>query len=399
MSTTELTVIEKAKDVIAQAEKDFTAVENLKLSFQKEMGFAIQILEKNKYLTGLALANPADLRTAIYNVALTGLSLNPVLKHGYIMPRGGKIIFEPSYMGLTEVLIQAGTITQLWAYLVYEADSIHIELGATPNIIHTQNIMKSRGRIVGAYAVAVLPSGARQFEIMTYEQLMKIKARSESVKAGKGSPWDNDEEEMICKTVVRRIFKKLPKTSLSESALTALRIFDENNAIDFNAPVGVNENDPAIKIREAQLKEQPKQLTETVPVHTELQPPEPTPVEDKEAKIQAAIEKGLAKISQLTTAIEFNENSELIGTLQNPIIKETLADALIEQARLNGFELNHERGQFEEVETDETIIEPEVFEEPVPEPAKAQTAKPAPAINMQEVYKANAQSKKASFSF
>ncbi|EUC94081.1 recombinase RecT, partial [Providencia alcalifaciens] len=46
-----------------------------------------------------------------------------------------------------------------------------------------------------------------QFEVMTYNQIEKVRNSS---KAGKNGPWATHWEEMAKKTVIRRLFKYLP---------------------------------------------------------------------------------------------------------------------------------------------------------------------------------------------
>lgn len=221
-----------AKQAMEQMQERFMRVEGVKLQFERELGFALQILRKNTYLMKIATEDKVELQAAIYNVALTGLSLNPVLKYAYLLPRSGKICLEPSYMGLIKVLTDAGSIKQVWADVICEHDYSEIKRGTNPSIEHTYGIEDERGEIVGCYAVAVLANGATQFEVLQLSEVENIKRRSEAVKSGKGSPWDSDEAEMFKKTAIRRLFKYLPKTEIPEQTLQTLEIFDRNNAIE-----------------------------------------------------------------------------------------------------------------------------------------------------------------------
>lgn len=300
------------RDVIASVEKDWNAVENLRLSFAKEMGFALQIVEGNAALKAMAMKEPAQLRQAIYNVALTGLSLNPVLKHGYILPRKGKLIFEPSYMGMTEILTQAGTIIQMQSSVVCAGDFIEIQMGDTQAITHRIDINQKRGEIIGAYAIATLPNGQKQHEIMTREEIDSIRKRSQG-----GQAWDTDFAEMARKTVVRRIFKHLPKTALSSAAENAFKVFDENNELDHKSePV----NTVTGEIRAARLEAQNAPET-----------PEP------ESQTEALIRKSKAKIATLKTPAEFNKSFEGICKIQDIHVQEILVNEIQRVAEEKGF--------------------------------------------------------------
>lgn len=228
-----------AKQAMEQMQERFMRVEGVKLQWERELGFALQALRKNNYLMKIAMEDKVELQAAIYNVALTGLSLNPVLKYAYLLPRGGKICLEPSYMGLIKILTDAGSIKQVWADVICENDHSKIVRGTNPSIEHSYGIEDERGEITGCYAVAVLANGATQFEVLQLSEVENIKRRSEAVKSGKGSPWDSDEAEMFKKTAIRRLFKYLPKTEIPEQVLQTLEVFDKNHEIEKEEPKGI----------------------------------------------------------------------------------------------------------------------------------------------------------------
>ena len=326
------------RDVIQSVEKDWNAVENLRLSFAKEMGFALQIVEGNAQLKALSAQNPDDLKRAIYNVALTGLSLNPVLKQAYLMPRKGKLIFEPSYMGLTEILVQAGTIVQMESSVVCENDYIEIELGDVQRITHKINITQKRGEIVGAYAIATLPSGQKHHEILTREELESLKLRSPSKTA-----WESDFSEMCRKSAIRRIFKHLPKTALSENAINAFAVFDENNKLNHSIePV----NTVTGEIRAARLE---------LEAAKEPEPEAPKP--------DTLTEKSKRKILTLKTVDEFNLSFEKMGKIQDLEMQAELIAEIKKVAEAKGFVFDADSDGF--------------YEPPQPAPETAAAPEPA----------------------
>ena len=324
------------RDVIQSVEKDWNAVENLRLSFAKEMGFALQIVEGNASLKAMAMKEPAQLRQAIYNVALTGLSLNPVLKHGYILPRKGKLIFEPSYMGMTEILIQAGTIIQMQSSVVCAGDLIDIQMGDTQSITHRINMTAARGDVIGAYAIATLPTGQKQYEVMTRDEIDSIRKRSQG-----GQAWESDFSEMARKTVVRRIFKHLPKTTLSDAAENAFKVFDENNEIDYKAePV----NPVTGEIRAARLE-----------LEAAKEPETPKP--------DTLTEKSKRKILTLKTVDEFNLSFEKMGKIQDLEMQAELIAEIKKVAETKGFIFDADSDGFYE-QVDEVIEEKPAAPEP-----------------------------------
>lgn len=191
--------------------------------FMREAGYAMQILKSNPYLEQIALQAKESLLDAIVNVSQSGLSLSPVLRLGYLIPRKGKIYFDASYMGKKEIVLRAGMVKDVDTELVYKNDTeFTIKLGSTPEIIHNPKPFEDRGEIVGGYSIAFMANGQKPFVTMSKKEIDAIMHRSEAVKAGKGSPWDTDYNEMAKKTIFNRIWKQLPKTGISESALKSL---------------------------------------------------------------------------------------------------------------------------------------------------------------------------------
>lgn len=221
--------LEIARNQIVSAQKSFENVPNTNLDFAREAGFAMQIIQANNYL---ATMDPASIRNCIVNVALTGLTLNPVLKLAYLVPRKGKMILDPSYMGLINVLVTSGAAKKIEADVVYENDHFEYEKG-TASFIKHKPVLKDCGQVIAAYAIAMLPNGETQFEVIGREDLEKIKKSSEAVKGGKGSPYDAWEGEMFRKAPVKRLFKYLPKHNIPDQVVRALELDDQNNGINF----------------------------------------------------------------------------------------------------------------------------------------------------------------------
>ena len=63
------------------------ALTNQDIQWHKESQFAIQAISNNDYLKGVAMKNPASLQNAVINIAAIGISLNPAMKHAYLVPR------------------------------------------------------------------------------------------------------------------------------------------------------------------------------------------------------------------------------------------------------------------------------------------------------------------------
>jgi len=220
--------------IVYSAKKSFESVKS-DVDFNREANFALQILESNNYLQK---ARPESIRNAIVNLSLTGLTLNPALKYAYLVPRnsqdGLNIVLDISYIGMIKLLTDAGAVKNVDAGVIYTNDKYDFRKGSDPYFKH-QPALVNRGEKIGAYAIAYLRDGGFQFEIMGKDEIEKVRATSESYKnekTRKYSPWENWEDEMWKKTVLKRLFKLLPKTKFSESLIAAISNEHENEIND-----------------------------------------------------------------------------------------------------------------------------------------------------------------------
>ena len=185
-----------------------------------EVNYAIQLISANSYAVGVASKNPVSVQNALRNSAAIGVSLNPANKHAYLVPRGGSICLDISYMGLMHLAQSTGSIEWGQAKLVYAADT-YVNLGIDKAPEHKYPAFGQRGDLVGAYCTVRTSTGAYLTEEMSIDQLLALKARSESGKQNKG-PWQTDFEEMCRKTVVKRAAKYWPKVDRLNEAVNYL---------------------------------------------------------------------------------------------------------------------------------------------------------------------------------
>lgn len=204
-------------------------------TFIREAGFALQQINGSKQLLG---ADKQSVLQAVYNVALTGLSLNPVHKLAYLIPRykQGRIMasLEPSYQGLVKLLTDTKSVKNVYAYPVFEGDEFEVTLGTSIEIKHAPKY--SSKTLIKVYAVAILHDGGKQIEVMTAEEVNAIRDKSESYMAFKDGKiksciWEDNYSEMCRKTVIKRIAKYLPKTDQWEKFNEAVQIDNEDYII------------------------------------------------------------------------------------------------------------------------------------------------------------------------
>jgi recombination protein RecT len=189
-----------------------------KVKFSTESQFAIQALQGNSYLAGIAQKNMASLQNAIINVASIGISLNPANKHAYLVPREGKVCLDISYMGLLHLAMSTGSIKWGQCKLVYSNDSYESNgLDNAPS--HKYNPFDDRGNVVGGYCTVKTADGDYLTEEMPVSEINAIMERSQGYKSGKSSPWRTDYNEMARKTIVKRASKYWPKVERLDNAI------------------------------------------------------------------------------------------------------------------------------------------------------------------------------------
>lgn len=188
-----------------------------KISFESEVMFAVQILSGNDYLQKVGMSNRQSLVDAVSNIAAIGISLNPIKKQAYLVPRKGRICLDISYMGLMDLAVATGAIQWAKAEPVFEGEAFMLN-GINQPPTHTRNpFAKSTGEFSGVYVVAKTSGGDYLTDTMSAEEVNGIRDRSEAwkawVKDKKACPWVTDYNEMAKKTVVKRASKYWPGES------------------------------------------------------------------------------------------------------------------------------------------------------------------------------------------
>lgn len=211
------------------------------MAYLKQVEFAMQAMQANSYLVSCAQKSPIPLINALKQVALSGLSLSPVVKQGYLVPFKGEISFMPSYIGLRDLLVRTGLVQNIEAHIVYVDDFFEITYGNGSHLLHKPAVF-SKNRtakdILGGYFIATLSSGKLVYDTMSADELEEIHKRSPSF--GKQSPWDTDRTEMLKKTLIRRGFKSVPHTNASAEQLKVIEMAFDNDGQFFYDPT-INE--------------------------------------------------------------------------------------------------------------------------------------------------------------
>lgn len=187
------------------------------VTWAKESQFAMQLFQKNDFLTRAAIANPVSAQNAIINVAAIGITLNPASKLAYLVPRDGMVCLDISYMGLLHLAQATGAIKWGQCKLVHQADTYESNgLDSAPT--HKYNAFGDRGPVVGGYCTVKTPDGDYLTEEMSLEEIKATEATSKA----KNGPWKNFWAEMARKTIVKRASKYWPRAERLDNAIQVL---------------------------------------------------------------------------------------------------------------------------------------------------------------------------------
>lgn len=238
MNTAPLAVI--TGDILATKSEFQAILSDSSINFEREAEFAIQVLEKNDYALNIAMSNRAAVVAAVKNIAAIGISLNPAKKQAYLVPRGGAICLDISYMGLLDLAIASGSIRWGQAKIVRENDFYESQ-GVDLAPVHKYNPYKpkERGEIIGAYVVVKTADGDYLTHEMAIDEVFDIRDRSESWKSyvkdnKKKTPWITDFGEMVKKTVIKQASKTWPRTDRLDHAIHHLNTDGGEGLVDIN---------------------------------------------------------------------------------------------------------------------------------------------------------------------
>jgi recombination protein RecT len=151
---------------------------------------------------------PASLLGAVMQAAAWGLELDPVLGMAYLIPYRDKAQLIIGYQGLMELARRSGAVRNIQARCVYANDEFTYRYGTSEICDHTPH-RGERGDLMFVYAVAILSTGERIFDVMDMLEVERHRERSMAKNSG---PWKTDYDAMAMKTVVRRLCKFLPRS-------------------------------------------------------------------------------------------------------------------------------------------------------------------------------------------
>lgn len=205
----------------------------------------------------LMRADRASLFGSITKLAQDGLL--PDGREAALVMFGQQVQAMPMIAGVLKKIRQSGEVAKISAQVVHENDHFVVSYGFDEDVTHNPPPLdKPRGKAIGAYATAVLKDGSRMLEVMSLEEIEKVRAVS---RAGKSGPWVQWWGEMARKTVMRRLSKRLPmSTDLEEEVFSR----DETMAQEFRPTLIEGDAQEAPKVSRLEALEHQIEEVETV---------------------------------------------------------------------------------------------------------------------------------------
>jgi recombination protein RecT len=199
--------------------------------WKAESQFAIQAIQKNKYLSECL---PFTVQNAIINVASVGLTLNPADGYAYLVPEYNKDLqakecqLRISFKGLVKVATDSGGISWVKAEIVKQNDTFEY-LGVSQEPKHVMEPFSDRGETVGVYCVAKTNDGDFLVDTMPKAEIDQIRkcAKFDTV-------WNTWYDEMAKKAIIKRASKQWPRTDKSGVLNAAVSVMNETEGSDPN---------------------------------------------------------------------------------------------------------------------------------------------------------------------
>lgn len=226
--------------------------------------------------------NPQSLLASCTKAAADGLILDG-REAALVVDYNGDVQYRPMMRGLLKLAYNSGMMKSISVQIVCENDDFEYTLGDDERITHKIDFRRPRGEAYAVYAVAHMNDGAVMREVMTVEQINRIRDRSDAYKAFKkgaikSTPWSTDWEEMARKTVFRRLSKYLPSSSERDTFHQAVERIDEDYTHEIEAEAANEPAAPATKKRGAAAA----MLKDITPQTREQEPADDEPAHDRE---------------------------------------------------------------------------------------------------------------------
>jgi phage RecT family recombinase len=146
----------------------------------------------------------------------------------YFIPYAGVCTTQISYKGLETMIWRTGAYRRIVAHALWDSDEFEWWDGSDEGTGYRYKRGKEKKTLTGAFAMIETQEGVRYVEEMNSDEINNIEETTR--KGGKRTPaWELWPDRMYRKTVLRALFKKLPKAS-SHPLLEKAQVIEIENA-------------------------------------------------------------------------------------------------------------------------------------------------------------------------
>lgn len=207
--STALSPMEAMRGTLTTMSNEFEAALPPQISVDKFIRTTITAVQMNP---DLLQADRKSLLGTCMKAAQDGLMLDgreaaPVI---FRSKSGPTVQYMPMVGGILKKIRNSGELASISAQVAYSRDHFDYELGDNETIIHKPSLGSDRGVPMAVYAIAKTKDGAVYREVMSVDDVEKVRKSS---RAGQYGPWKDWWDEMAKKTVIRRIAKRLPSSA------------------------------------------------------------------------------------------------------------------------------------------------------------------------------------------
>ena len=185
--------VEAMRSTLVRMQPDFTAALPTQITAEKFVRTTMTAVQMNP---ALLQGDRRSLLGACMKAAQDGLMLDG--REAALVVFGQKVQYMPMIGGILKKLRNSGDLLTISANVVFEKDIFDFTLGDEEKISHKPYLGRLKGDIIAVYAIAKTKDGGVYREVMTIDQIEKVRASSRASGAG---PWTQWFDEMAKKTV------------------------------------------------------------------------------------------------------------------------------------------------------------------------------------------------------
>lgn len=153
----------------------------------------------------LRSCSPESIYLGLLACAVTGLEPGSLKGEAYLVPFKGEATFMVGYRGIIKQARRSREVVAIWSNVVYEGDEFDVDLGSANRLVHKPRLGARGENIIAAYAIARLANGQDEIELMDRADLDGVRDAG-----NKGPAWADWSDQMMRKSPIRRIGKRLP---------------------------------------------------------------------------------------------------------------------------------------------------------------------------------------------